>query len=353
MKRKSKVWNKFLVILLAVFSLSVLSPEMSAYLGNVQTVQAAKLSSKTLTLIKGQKKVLKLSGATQKVKWKSSKKAVATVSSRGKITAKKAGTAKITAQAGTKKYTCTVRVEEPKLNRTAVTLYAGKTYQLKVKGTRQKVTWTNSNRKVAAVNSKGLITGRTAGTTKITANVGGKKYSCKVTIKTLSPAQIQASAYKKLKNYIVNNGVTNHDGNKVVRIKMDQDGLAYTWGIVYDQSANMMEFILSTTGDKSRSSTDMKVLVRTDSANVTFLFIMTGDESGFKAQVQLDGKQYDGINPVAFTITKTSGIEVPYKDMNDLANAHMKAGFAGWQSILTRGARTSFNELGFTAYKGE
>lgn len=51
MKRKSKVWNKFLVILLAVFSLSVLSPEMSAYLGNVQTVQAAKLSSKTLTLI--------------------------------------------------------------------------------------------------------------------------------------------------------------------------------------------------------------------------------------------------------------------------------------------------------------
>lgn len=242
MKRKSKVWNKFLVILLAVFSLSVLSPEMSAYLGNVQTVQAAKLSSKTLTLIKGQKKVLKLSGATQKVKWKSSKKAVATVSSSGKITAEKSRYSQDhSAGQGTKKYTCTVRVEEPKLNRTAVTLYAGKTYQLKVKGTRQKVTWTNSNRKVAAVNSKGLITGRTAGTTKITANVGGKKYSCKVSIKTLSPAQIQASAYKKLKNYIVNNGVTNSDGNKVVRIKMDQDGLAYTWGIVYDQSANMMD----------------------------------------------------------------------------------------------------------------
>lgn len=45
-------------------------------------------------------------------KWSTSKKSVATVSSKGKVVAKKAGVAKITGKVNGRKYTCTVTVKE-------------------------------------------------------------------------------------------------------------------------------------------------------------------------------------------------------------------------------------------------
>lgn len=50
------------------------------------------------------------------IKWNSSKKAVAAVTSKGKVTAKKAGTAKITATVNKKSYSCTVTVKSVSKN---------------------------------------------------------------------------------------------------------------------------------------------------------------------------------------------------------------------------------------------
>ena len=72
---------------------------------------AASISRKSLTLKNGQTATLKVSGV-KKVKWSSSRTSVATVSSKGKVKAKKAGTAKITAKSGRKKWTCTVKVKK-------------------------------------------------------------------------------------------------------------------------------------------------------------------------------------------------------------------------------------------------
>ena len=59
--KKNRIWKKFLVVLMAVFSLTLLSPEIVEQLGIVQDVQAAvKISSTKVTLIKGQKKTLKI-----------------------------------------------------------------------------------------------------------------------------------------------------------------------------------------------------------------------------------------------------------------------------------------------------
>lgn len=71
-----------------------------------------KLSKKSLSLEAGKTAVLKVKGA-KKVKWATSDKSVATVSKAGKVTAVKAGTAKITATVNKKKYTCTVTVTAP------------------------------------------------------------------------------------------------------------------------------------------------------------------------------------------------------------------------------------------------
>ncbi|HIR27934.1 MAG TPA: Ig domain-containing protein [Candidatus Choladousia intestinigallinarum] len=75
------------------------------------TVQSPSISKKSATLQKGKTLTLKLSGTNQKVTWKSSNKNVATVSSKGKVTAKKAGTATITATVLKKKYTCKITVK--------------------------------------------------------------------------------------------------------------------------------------------------------------------------------------------------------------------------------------------------
>lgn len=70
-----------------------------------------------------------------------------------------------------------------KINRTKTTIYTGETTTLKVSGTKKKVRWTTTNKKVATVSCKGKVTGKKAGTATITAKVSGKSYKCKVTVK--------------------------------------------------------------------------------------------------------------------------------------------------------------------------
>lgn len=71
-----------------------------------------------------------------------------------------------------------------RLNRKKATLNVGASLRLKVKGTKKKVKWTTSKKKVAAVSQKGKVTGKKAGTAKITARVAGKKLVCKVTVRS-------------------------------------------------------------------------------------------------------------------------------------------------------------------------
>lgn len=74
--------------------------------------QAAKvkMSKPSMTLKAGQSRTLKLKNAVGKVKWTSSKKSVASVTKKGKVTARKAGSALIWAQAKGHTYRCSVTV---------------------------------------------------------------------------------------------------------------------------------------------------------------------------------------------------------------------------------------------------
>ena len=70
-----------------------------------------------------------------------------------------------------------------KINKTKTEVYVGKTVQLKVTGTKNKITWTSNNKKVATVTKKGKVKGIKKGTAIITAKVRKKKLTCKVTVK--------------------------------------------------------------------------------------------------------------------------------------------------------------------------
>ena len=131
--------------------------------------------------------------AESKLTWSSSKPAVATVSSKGVVTPKKAGTAKITVKtANGKKASITVKVVDAQ----SVKLKEGKSKTLKVgkkltlhatvspAKVKTKLTWTSSNAKVAAVSSKGVVTAKKAGTAKITVKTAnGKSATITITVK--------------------------------------------------------------------------------------------------------------------------------------------------------------------------
>lgn len=101
---------------------------------NVQAASKVKLNKSTATVYVGKTTTLKMNGTSKKVTWSSSNKKVAAVSTKGKVTAKKKGTAIITAKVSGKKYKCKITVKNPYLNKKTVTLNKGKTLTLKLTG---------------------------------------------------------------------------------------------------------------------------------------------------------------------------------------------------------------------------
>ena len=152
---------------------------------NVKTQKITGISSK-ITLVKGQyitiKPKLYPATSTDKITFKSNNNTVS-VNSSGKIYARKKGTAVITVKSGNKTVKSQITVEDPKISKTAISLNIGKKYNLKVTGTKQKVTWSSSNKAVATVSSNGIVTAKKGGSAKITAKIGNKKYICNLKVK--------------------------------------------------------------------------------------------------------------------------------------------------------------------------
>ncbi len=142
------------------------------------------------------KKIVTPAAADKTAKWTTSNKKIATVSSSGKVKAKKIGTCRITCTLT--KYnisaTCTVKVAKLrstlKLNKRSIRINIGQTYKLK------KTVWTNNtkkpgvrftskNKRIATVGkTSGKVKGKRVGSTVITAKTTDKKATakCRVTV---------------------------------------------------------------------------------------------------------------------------------------------------------------------------
>ena len=105
---------------------------------------------------------------------------MATVSN-GKVTAKKAGTAVITATVGSVKAICNVTVKKPTIKvKKSVSVRKGKKLKLKVKATPSgKITY----KKIATVTKKGSIKGIKKGSCTITVKCNGVTKKVKVKVK--------------------------------------------------------------------------------------------------------------------------------------------------------------------------
>lgn len=71
-----------------------------------------------------------------------------------------------------------------KLSKSSAILIKGQTLQLKVTGTKSKVKWYTSKSSIATVSQSGKVVAKNKGTAVITAKIGNKKYTCKITVET-------------------------------------------------------------------------------------------------------------------------------------------------------------------------
>lgn len=75
------------------------------------------------------------------------------------------------------------------LSRKKLTLRPGKSYTLKIRGSKsKKVKWKSTNKKVATVSKRGKVTARKTGKVKVTAKIKNKKLVCRVTVKNKKPS---------------------------------------------------------------------------------------------------------------------------------------------------------------------
>ena len=193
----------------------------------VTAPDAKSMKLKTTSAVVEKGKTLKLSytlspsDAVGRVKWSTSNKKVAIVSSSGKVTAKAVGTATITAKISSKVYAkCKITVP---VHATGISIAdspryvaAGDSLSLTAKITPsnavEKAKWTSSNPSVASVDSNGKVTGKKAGTVTIQAAAGKYKASCTVQVTPglwldISEGLISLGSGNKVSQYATRNGV--------------------------------------------------------------------------------------------------------------------------------------------------
>jgi len=119
------------------------------------------------------------------VTWKSSSSSVAEVDETGLVTAKKCGSATITAKADGVSKSCKITVRKPSLtlSHSEIKLYRDQTKKLDLKcSNNSEAEWKSSKNSVATVDENGFVTAISHGSATITVKVDGVSKSCKVIV---------------------------------------------------------------------------------------------------------------------------------------------------------------------------
>nr|WP_302248970.1 Ig-like domain-containing protein [uncultured Blautia sp.] len=400
-----KKWKKILISLMTVFILALLPAESTILPGTVCVTEAApRISSSKLTMIKGQSRTLKITGLKkgQKITWKSSNSKIVTVNKAGKLQAKAKGSATITGTVSKRKYTCKVTVQAPKLNKTSITLKVGQTYQLKLSGTNQKITWKSSNSKIVTVNKAGRLQAKSAGNATVTAQANGIRFVCKVKIQkkatpakpapttapskpapTAAPAKpTPTTAPKpgiKLKNHILSKGKKASDGSVKIelnthdeskKIDMDLGGLGSSSSmqvsvdeyrsITYIPKTNSFKFYFRfSSHDDLKSDITLTFPMNSTAASLNFYFYMSilpDDESGtliatMSSSAPLSAIKNESSN-LSFHFQKlTDPYEIlTQKDASELANDTLDMAIPYWADLL-KSSGITLRSLGFSTTK--
>lgn len=244
-------------IKIIVFILMFAACGMIVGIGGERTsaTQRVKLNKTSITLNKGFSFQLKLSGAKGKLIWKSSKKSVADVNKKGKITGRKKGSTQISVKHGKKTYKCKVIVESPSINLNSVVLDIGSTKKLSIFGTRQKIDWYSNDQDVVSISKSGVAKANGGGKTEIIGRIDykgskSKYFYCKVTVnnvKLVIPNTIGAKGCpeNRMKIMSYNFGRNSSDYYLNISMKLIHYGRTYQSGwssevLYYDSNGKII-----------------------------------------------------------------------------------------------------------------
>lgn len=301
MKRMKTIKVTMLTLAITIASFGAVAAPQNATVTKAASNKKVKLNKTKVTLNVGKTATLKVKNAPKgkKITWSTNKKKIATVNKKGKVTAKKAGTAKITAKVDKKKYTCTVTVKKKTPTTPAPTTNPGST---------------------------------TPAPTTPTTNPS-----------STSPTLIENN-FSQLKNYILTYGNTNSDKNKFIVINniFDEDTAA---GIVYDSSNNTFEFIFSANYTSASTVLTLKIS-ENDINNGNFRYIIaynSGDLSG-----SCDASEILGTLRSDSTLNwKIDNGNISVDSLISIANSAYKLAYSGWDLVLSNKVNLSMTDLGF------
>ena len=331
--------------LLAVVLSCIMMFAMFAVPVSASAAAKPKLNKTKATVIRTKTIKLTLKNVTaSKVSWSSSKKSVATVNQKGKVTGKKIGKATITAKYNGKKYKCKVTVKGRTIKKGTFSLYRTQTTTLKLKSGSKVMkvkSWKSSNKKVATISSKGVVTAKKVGSTTITCtDTHGDMYKATVKVKDPSAA---------LKNYLIKNG------------KIDTDGYYYVGKTYYDEKADNYYKVFITYDSVKKQfefesdsayEEDTYVLFMDIPYNLTknaplFYFNMVSET------YTTNWEAYASINPATYTLNNSVYFELydgsdPEDNLQGYGNIDLRASIRCWNLLLNDKCGFGLKALGFS-----
>lgn len=290
---------------------------------DVVAVTGVSLDKTTLSLAPNESSTLKATVTPSKasnkgVTWTSSDNTVATVSSTGKVTAKKDGTATITVTTkdGSFTATCTVTVKTVKatgvkVNEPSVTVKEGKTKTVTAtvapsNATNKNVTWTTADASIAKVSQTGVITGVKEGTTTITVTTKDGGHKATVTVTVTAPVAAESVSISGAKT--VQEGKTikltatvlpnNTDDKTVTWTSSDKTIATVSNGTVKGIKPGTVT-ITATTKNGKVATYEVKVTEKPASYKITFNANYTGTQiSGWSFTAYKNNAEFTGFGSV-------------------------------------------------------
>lgn len=281
-------------------------------------------------------KTLKLLRNKKKVKWSSSKKSVVSVSKKGKITAKKVGSAYIRAKAGKRTYSRYVKVLAPKINYSKVKLAVGATKQLKMinvyKGAQ--VSWRSLNPAVATVDGAGKVTAVASGDTPVVATLDGKDYYTTISVGVMSMSKTNLSTnvgkkvQLKINNCALQAGWSSSDPNVLTvdqtgRITALQVGTAVVTAVVNGMNFTCNVTVNAADPDETEEEIDEETLETRDGKDAstanytdertTYVDGIVGQTINVKGKIGNNKKHYV-TSDKKVAIVSDSGLVMPLKE---------------------------------------
>lgn len=255
-------------------------------------------------------------GSKKNVKWVSSDKTVATVSS-GKVTGKKSGTATITATANGVSDTCVVTVTDGlvSINEEKVLLYVGgtktETKQLKTNAKKQDVlAWSSSNDSIATVEN-GLVTAKGKGTAIIKVECNGKTDSCEVTVKNTVTEIGEDTVFLRTKGadktYQLNSSVTGRS-NSIKWTSSDNKVASVSKGKVTAKKAGTATITATANGVSDSVVVTVEDYIPTIKLNQSNYVLYTNKGNILNLKATVDGKSktvlWSSSNDAVATVNK-------------------------------------------------